>query len=565
MGYNREKLRLRHSCGKILEWYVVKWIPRAAAMTAVAILMASLIPLLLLGQYCAPSADDFGYGAPVHFALEAGLGLPGVLAALWENLRYTFQNWQGTFASILLFSIQPGAFNWDAYPITVFVMLAVIIAPVFLVLWALPGRDKSWSVLLGCIIAFLSVQFLPSLGQGVFWWNGAAHYLVFWFLGVAMALCQLRLGFGPVRKRRFPFRVALACAGCFFVGGGNYSTALVFALISAFFTGLVLIRRRPRPVLAANALMTFFAAAGLVVSMVAPGNAVRQAGLGQLPALTAIAASFQQAWQDIAAMTDGKMLAALVLCVPLFLCAIQGWAFRFPLPLLVPVGGFCAFAALYTPPLYAMGVSAVPRMENLFWLAYVFLLFGSGFYLAGWLSRHLPPISCQIRIGAGAIVGTAGALALAVLLLGQVRESSAYLAYADLNSPVLATYLQERAQRRALAEDDTTPPPRFTVMSGYPTCFPVSQLLTWSSDVLIDGAPTSLRCYHSCGGEVNYIGLERVLDYFDSDLPLTLDDFSARFHIGTEDCVPLREVCDYLGYTVTYDTATDTISISTNA
>ena len=528
-------------------------------MTAAAVLMASLIPLLLLSQFCAPSADDFGYGAPVHFALEAGLGLPGVLAALWENLRYTFQNWQGTYASILLFSLQPGAFSWEAYPITVFVMLAVIMAPIFLTLWALPSRDRGCSVLLGCVISFLSVQFLPSLGQGVFWWNGAAHYLVFWFLGVAMALCQLRLG----RGRHLPLKAALACVGCFFVGGGNYSTALVFALLSALFTLLALLARRPRPVLAANGLMTLCAAAGLAISMLAPGNAVRQAGLGQLPPLTAILLSFQQAWRDMAAMTDGKLLAALVLCIPIFLYSIRGLPFRFPLPLLVVAGSFCAFAALYTPPLYAMGVSAVPRMENLFWLAYVFAFFGCGFYLAGWLSRRLPPLSPRLAGGLGLLLGGAGALVLALLLLGQARQSSAWLAYADLNSPVLETYLQQRAQRRALVEDDTTLPPRFTVMSGYPACFPVSQLLTWSSDLLIDGAPSSLRCYHSCGGEVNYVGLERALDYFDSTLELTLADFTASFHIGTEDCVPLREVCNYLGYTVTYDTATDTISIFT--
>ena len=84
----------------------MKWVRRGMAAAALAVLGISLVTLLL-GRCCAPSADDFGYGAPVHFALEARLGLPGVLDAIWENLRYTYQNWQGTFASILLFSIQP--------------------------------------------------------------------------------------------------------------------------------------------------------------------------------------------------------------------------------------------------------------------------------------------------------------------------------------------------------------------------------------------------------------------------------------------------------------------------
>ena len=89
-------------------------------------------------------------------------------------------------------------------------------------------------------------------------------------------------------------------------------------------------------------------------------------------------------------MTGAPLLAALALCVPVFLLAVRGRGYGFPMPLLVVGGGWCAFAALYTPPLYAMGASAVPRMENLFWLAWVFLVLGGGCYLAGWVSVHLP-------------------------------------------------------------------------------------------------------------------------------------------------------------------------------
>ena len=544
------------------EWDM-RWVRRGAATAALAVLGVSLVSLLLLGRCCAPAADDFGYGAPVHFALEAGLGLPGVLGAIWENLCYTYQNWQGTFGSVLLFSIQPGAFSWNAYPITVVVMLAVIILPVFLTLGALPTESRAWTVLLGSVISLLSVQYLPSPAEGIFWWNGAAHYLVFWCLGVVMTLYHIRLEKWNRRGVRYGLRLILAGAGCFFVGGGNYSTALVFVLVSATFTVLALIRRVPRPAAAANILMTLSAAAGLVVSMAAPGNAVRQAGLEQMSPLTAILSSFQQAGQDIAAMTDGTILAALLLTTPLFLLSVRGSGYRFQMPLLVLAGSFCAFAALYTPPLYAMGVSEVPRMENLFWLAYVFLIFGNTFYLAGWLSRRLSPDSSKkARRILGVLAGVGGAVLVAALCF-HLEESCGYLAWADLHSPELGVYLQERESRLALTTDHVTPPPRFTAMSGYPTCFPVSQLLTWSSDVLVDGSPADLPCYHACGGEVTYVGLEQALEFFDCDKPLSDSDFSATFHIGGQNCVPLREFCNLLGYSVAYDVPSDTILILT--
>ena len=543
----------------------MKWVRRGMAAAALTVLGVSLVTLLLLGRYCAPSADDFGYGAPVHFALEAGLGLHGALAAIWENLRYTYQNWQGTFASILLFSIQPGAFAWNAYPLTVLVMLAAMILPVFLTLGTLYTESRAWTVLLGSIISLISVQYLPSPAEGIFWWNGAAHYLAFWFLGVSMSLCQLRLERWKCRGALFGLCLFLVCAGSFFVGGGNYSTALVFVLVSAAFTVFALVRHIPRHLAAANFLMTLSATAGLAVSMVAPGNAVRQAGLEQLSPFTAILRSFQQAGQDIAAMTDETVLAGLLLTIPLFLLSIRGSGYRFRLPLLVLGGSFCAFAALYTPPLYAMGVSAVPRMENLFWLAYVFLVFGNGFYLAGWLScRFLAERSGKEHRILSMLAGVGG-VALLVVLCCQMEKSNAYLAYHDLHSPELRDYLQERESRLALSKDHVTPSPRFTAICDYPACFPVSQMLTWTSDVLVDGIPADLPCYHACGGEVTYVGLERALSFFHSDKLLDSTDFSAVFQIGGELCVPLREFCNLLGYTVTYDVTSDTISIATIA
>lgn len=536
---------------------------RAAAAMALTALALSLVTLVMLAPYTAPVADDFGYGAPVYYALQAGQGLPGVLAAIAENIKYTYLNWQGTFSSVLLFSVQPGAFSAPLYAITPLVMLAVVIAPVFLALGTLRRSNKAGLLVVGSVIAFLSVQYLPSPADGLYWWNGAAHYLAFWFLAVLVATQQIRLSRSEGRGAGFYALSAAACVGAFLVGGGNYSTALVSALAAGGLTLLALVEKRCRPVVAVNALITLLTLGGLAISVVAPGNAVRQAGLAQCPPLAAIGMSFGQAALDIARMTDLSMLGALLFCVPVFLITVRESGYRFRFPLLILVGSFCAFAALYTPPIFAMGQSDVPRMNNLFWLAYVFLLFGNAFYLAGWVEGRLRAVAPARLRRLGVAVCAVGLALFSGTTLLRLRDTNAYLAYSDLRSGVLETYRREREARVAVYEDKSVPAPRFQPITRYPECFPKVKVLTWMSDLLVDGVPVDLPGYHTCGGEVTFIPLDKAVALLCPGERLSLADFSNTFPMGGEDCVPLREFCDLLGFAVSHDINYDTVQITT--
>ena len=296
---------------------------KAAALFALAALVLSLVSILMLAPYAAPAQDDFVYGTPIHFTLKAGGGFFDVVSAVWENIRFTYMAWQGTFASVALFSLEPGAFSDQAYFLTTYAVLAIIIAPAFLTLGAIHGIDRWGKVFLGCVIAFFSVQYLPSPAQGYYWWNGAAHYLAFWFLGILTMTRQIKLSRKkPGTVRFYAEAVFLGFLG-FCVGGGNYCTALVFPILSLLFTGFCALKRRPRPVITVNCLIVLFSLAGFLISILAPGNAVRQAGFDKLSPVGAIAMSFSYAAQTLLATLDAKLVGALVLCVPVFLYSVR--------------------------------------------------------------------------------------------------------------------------------------------------------------------------------------------------------------------------------------------------
>lgn len=539
-----------------------------AAGLCLCLLAAGLAVALLPAAYCGPLVDDFGYGAPVYYAIRGGLGLPGFFSALWENICYTYKNWQGTFASILLFSVQPAVFSSRLYWITPVVMLTLALAPIFLTLCAVRGMEGWGRLTIGGLAAALAVEYLPSPGQGIYWWNGGAHYIAFWFLAVLTFVLELRLSRRSSGGRGFWLRAALCWCLAFLVGGGNYSTALVFPLCAAGLTVYYgAYDRRGRRVVVFNGLTALAGTVGLVISMAAPGNAVRaELNFTAMPVTDAILGSFRCAAADLWRWLNWPVAAALVVGTAVFLLTTRESGYRYPLPGVVVAGGFCAYAALYTPALYAMGVEwAPPRMENLLWLAAQALTFGSVFYLAGWTARRCRLFDRPAAPRALSAVGIAGAFALALALALSFGGTNAAMVTADLRSGVMEEYRQARRSRQEVWLDKTAPAPRFSGVADIPApeSFMPTAMLTWSPDVLVDGVPAELPCSRICGGEVNFVPLSGAMAYFGVEEPWPEEDFPVAIPMGGETWVPIRAVADRLGYPVSYS-LTDTIAIQTH-
>ncbi|MCH5186537.1 MAG: hypothetical protein J1F64_10530 [Oscillospiraceae bacterium] len=539
---------------------------RIAAGAAVVLSAVSLIPFLIISLYNFPVSDDFGYGAPVYYSLKSGTGIWGVFGAIAENLRYTYRNWQGTFSSVILFSVQPASFADGLYVITPFVMLAAIISPIFTALGAIRVSDRAGRLFIGAMIAFISVQYLPSIADGIFWWNGAVHYMIFWGASVIVTILQIRLSYTGRNGPAFCAGSILGCLLAFFVGGGNYSCALAFAAVSFIITVFAAATKQKRHIIIANILMTVFAAGGLIISMAAPGNAVRQAEFEQPGAISAIIMSLRQAFSAVCGFTDIKVIGAVLLCAPVFVRSVRETGFKFRYPLIVLLISFFVFAAMYVPPIYAMGTADALRMKNMFWLAYLFFMFGSIFYIAGWISVKADMANTRRMTYILNAVCIVGAVLFFASAAGRITSSNAYLSYSDLRGGAAGRYSQVRKEREKIYEDKSVPFPRFSPVTEFPGSFHdpgPSQFLTWTPDVILDGTPVRLLCYHACGGEVTYVGLQSALDMFERKGEAELSDFSRTFRIGREECVPLRELTDMLGFEIDYDLHYDTLTIKT--
>ena len=376
---------------------------RLAVLLSLAALLLLLIPMLALGRYAVPAADDYGFSAATHLAWEAS-GSPGqVLRAAAGQVRDTWYGWQGSFSGVFLMSLQPALFADRLYMLTPFVMLGALLLGVFsLSLTLFDGlfhADRRAALLLAAAVCLLCTQLLPSAVQGFYWWNGAIYYVFFHGLEMASIALAIRL----VRKGGAGRELLLVLLA-FFLGGGNYITALSCAILSVgslCLTALLKTPGRRRLLLPTLALLLAFA-----LSAAAPGNAVRAMSVYRrhFGVLESIWLSFRTGAASIRSWTSLPLLGTLLLLAPFLYRAAAGARFSFRFPALVTLFSYCLLSAMYCPTLYAIGSTGDLRLANIVYFSFVLLAALNLFYWLGWAARRRPRPAASPRVQGPAVL-----------------------------------------------------------------------------------------------------------------------------------------------------------------
>lgn len=368
----------------------------------------SLLPILCLGFYSHPCADDFSYASATRKVwLESH--------SVWQTLKEAaatsasrYQTWQGTFTSIFFMALQPAIWTEQAYAVTPFLMAGILCLSVcylthVLVTQYLKG-SRPESAVLSLLLLFASIQCMVGKTDAFFWYNGSVHYIVpfSFFLLMIGALLSAFLSSGKAKIRKLAF--ASLCA--LFVGGGNYVSGLVACVCSASLLLLLLWRKKLREQKAAvvPVLILFLS---FLINMAAPGNSVREAAVQGMPPIKAILVSFRfTLFYAIDQWTTWTVLALTLLSLPFLWNIVKRVSFSFPCPLLTVAYSFCLLSCAFTPSLYATGNVDAPRIQNIIFLLYLLLLFLNAGYLLGWACHHFRPDITGHRPAAGSAVPT---------------------------------------------------------------------------------------------------------------------------------------------------------------
>ena len=323
------------------------------------IFVVSLIPIILLSTYNFPCADDLGYSIYTRHAWVDTHNLFSVLGAAGRKVAESYQIWQGTWASIFLMALQPGIFEDGTYWIGTLMLLAALIFSVYYfmkVFWGKwLGSSKTQRFIVTFLFLFFGIQFLIDKTQGLFWYNGACHYIFPWSALLALAGIVVSM---TVDSRHGKRKSIIGILLAIYIGGGNLVTGLECGIWLAL--GILLTVLCHKKKLMGQVLkIAVFWGISFGLNVAAPGNWVRQEEFSYRPGLIRSVLQSFYYWLDyvLCQWTDWKIFLFVILIAPFVIHAVQEYKgnFSFRFPVLVPLWSYCVLASMFTESIYAGG------------------------------------------------------------------------------------------------------------------------------------------------------------------------------------------------------------------
>lgn len=459
---------------------------RQMTVCAAVLLCLSLLPLLLLGRYNVMCTDDYDYGTRVHDVfLETGSFSASVQEAWRQNMDF-YQDWQGTYVSCFLMGLCPMNFDYGiawAVPILMigmFASSAFVLGRHIFIRWL--GYEKEGASLIVLLMLFVFYQVIEAPYEGIYWYNGATHYVLIqslWFFLLAL----VSGAFWAEEKRRAALCCAAAAVLAVIVGGGNLVTSLQAEIVMAFLVFYAFWKRKDKITYVIIPFLT--GSIGFLINVLAPGNS-RRGSMDMdegYSAVKAIALSFYNTTVFAIRWTTVLVVILWIALLPLLWKFAKASKRDFSHPVLVTAGAYCVISAMFTPTLYAVGMTGLSRVDNIIQMTYYLAVLLVTAYWFGYLSHR------EAKEDAGAAFGLFleragnGMSVICLLLLLAVwaltADKNTYTSISALRSVAKGeaqTFYQEAMERHALYTNEDITEVEVSPYSAKPALFDFSDL-----------------------------------------------------------------------------------------
>lgn len=435
------------------------------ALVAIDIFIVLILPIAYLTFVNRATGDDYGYGTLTRAAWVTSHSLIEVFRAAGQTIREYYDGWQGTWFSIFLFSLQPEVFHEHAYVIVAILMLFLWIGSTFLLLKEILYRGigmNIWSYrFLTILLLIISIEFIPSTRSSIFWYNGAAHYMV------PFAMCQLLIVWLLWYGKEYKIRYFIGIAGIMtLLGGSNYQAAL-FALIVTFYVGAANYMDKKDKRILWLLIPVALEMVGLVISMKAPGNKVRggeQFGFSIQTGIKTIGLSFVEGIKT--AIDYGKenplIYAGIFLAFLFMIEVLKGknmetekeTKFCFTHPVLSVIALFCLYCAMQAPALYA-DVYVSGGVYNMNYQIFLLSSFGTALIIAKIITERFK-VSKEIFHRTILIPGALVCLIILIVCRSDIKATTSWVSLNYITSGQASNYKEQMNLQTKLLMDENT-------------------------------------------------------------------------------------------------------------
>lgn len=432
------------------------------AIFCILLLIVALLPLLFIGRYAHPCADDYGYGAYAHAIWSTTHSFIQTIQQAVRQVQSSYDTWQGTFSSILLMALSPAIWGEGYYFLTPVIMLSILLISLFYLTYVilvkfLHARKELWCSF-GCILCFLTIEMVQSPVNAFYWYNGAVHYV--FMHGCMLALVAVVLHLEMVRK--LPGKIGLSLLSIILsvtCGGANYSTALL-GLVCLFIVLVLKLLFNKRSMWIMFPIISYSVA--FYKSVTAYGNTIRQTHFSQSPAMEAILKSFSTAAESILSWINIPLLLFVILIIPVIWKIVSESEYTFRCPFVVTILSFCLLACMFTPPLYSMSGAGPIRLINIVRMNFYLLLLLDVLYWIGFLCHRLKTKFADATCITGKLpdirIYFAGVLCLIFLCFKlsstALLDYSSYAAYISLRAGEAEQFHEDYLERISILESN---------------------------------------------------------------------------------------------------------------
>jgi len=360
------------------------------AIFSFIILLLSLLPLYIIALYNYPADDDFQF---VYQRAEVWVStgsLTAVFKSLVQFFGYIYMNWNGYLSAFLISFYSPFIFGIQYYFLSNWFVLTVICLSVGYMLKSLTSyvlkAPKSVFFIIFPAIVLLGLEYTPAISEAVYWIPGASYVFTQCFVWLSLGLL-MKCSTQCRQSKQILRSVLLAFCGIM-LGFSHYSVAISSFVLFSFVTVYSIVRKLPNRRF--TILHLAFLLASLITSLLAPGNAVRQADMGGTSGiLYTLITSVLDSCELVGQWFSLQIVAVLMIVLPLLWKPMKDSPYRFRYPVLIAIMLFGVFASTLTPGIYTNFGYTADRYINPVFFNFLLFVFGSIIYAQGTLIRLL--------------------------------------------------------------------------------------------------------------------------------------------------------------------------------